>query len=105
MKHPHNAREHLRRHILVNLRVLLEIERGSLPENCVDKPDDLVLIELPLIKALLRAVIQTFLIRLCFRKNGLGCVDFLVSFEGDVAEQDTHILALQHPILVEVVPI
>ena len=105
MQHAHDASEHLRRDILVYLRVLLVIDCLARPKDSINKAHNLILVVFALVKALLCAVIHSFFVRRRLWENRLRCINFLLSLEGDIAEQDADVLALKHPVIVKVVPI
>lgn len=62
MQHTHDASEHLRRDILVYLRVLLVIDCLAHPKDSINKAHNLILVVFALVKALLCAVIHSFFI-------------------------------------------
>lgn len=63
MQHAHDAGEHLRRDILVYLRVLLVIDVLARAKDSINKAHNLILVVFALVKALLCAVIHSFFVR------------------------------------------
>ena len=60
VQHAHNRSEHLRRYVLIDMRVLRVVELLTLAEDVVSEADNFILVTLALKKAQLSAIIEAF---------------------------------------------
>ena len=95
MEDSHDAREHLWRHVLIDLRVLIISQSTSLAEDVIGETNDLILIMTPLEKAVAGAIILAFPLRDILTFHSIVFSYFFLSLEWYIAEKHPDIFSLQ----------
>ena len=96
MEDAHDAREHLWRHVLIDLRVVTKIQSTSLAEDVISETNDLILIMSPLEKAVAGGIILAFpCIRILTNHSTAAFSYFFLSLERYIAKKHPNIFSLQ----------
>lgn len=95
MEDAHDAREHLWRHVLIDLRVVTKSQSTSLAEDVISEANDFILIMTPLEKAVAGGIILAFPCISILTNHSIVISYFFLSLEWYIAEKHPDIFSLQ----------